>query len=53
MNDSILDQKLSWLWRGLCIMCGEGIRSNWFDSKIKREFGDDKIMRFWDDKWVG
>jgi len=34
-------------------VCGEGTQSNYFDSRMKWVLGDGKIVRFWDDRWVG
>jgi len=39
--------------RYLCKVCGESTQSNWFDIRIKWELGNSKIIRFWDDRYVG
>jgi len=53
MNENSRDQKLSWWWRDLSIVRWQRTQSNWFESILKWELGDGKLVKCWEDMWVG
>jgi len=48
---SCLSKESVW-WKDLTMVCGIGIQGNWFDCRFQWCVGDEKCIKFWDDRWV-
>jgi len=53
LNDPITLRFASRWWKDIHKVCGSTTRGLWFDNSVQWVVGEGKIVKFWEDKWVG
>lgn len=49
MKNSMIDQKYSYWWKDLCIICEVDNEGNWFDRRIGWKLRNGGTIKFWED----
>jgi len=52
MEASLGQRNQSLWWKDLCRICSRGIQENWFDGRFQWTLGDERSVKFWDDRWA-
>jgi len=43
----------SWWWRDVCNISEEDKKGSWFNKHVLWKVGDEKVIRLWEDLWLG
>jgi len=50
LNESKISRSASRWWVNIYKVCGKTLQGLWFDNCIEWEIGDEKKIKFWEDK---